>query len=251
MSREADPAELVALEPDERLLSDDVGQLPESVGRPDPVPQSPSRKRIVALGATLTGLTLVAGVALIVLGIVEAVSSGGLLALAAIVAGAVLIATHWGWVHVAEFSAQSLESRRYASLLEGRRQWLRTIEPHTRWTVSTNAREDGSIAIVTTRHRPVACGQNRFTFVREEVTREVHSGDEPGATVAERAELLRRDAAERTAREKERYRLAREAYESAELAHLDEQERLAAARLASEALSERINSHLRQPPLDA
>jgi hypothetical protein len=251
MAREADPAELVALEPDERLLSDDLPQLPESVGRPESVPPSPMRRRIVAVGATLTGVTLLAGIALIVLGIVEALSAGGALAVAAIVAGAVLIATHWGWVHVAEFTAQSLESRRDTAVLEERRQWLRAIEPYTRWTVSTRTREDGSIAIVTTRHRAVRCGEHRFTFVREEVAREVHSAEEPGAVVAERAELLRRDAAERTAREQERYRLARDAYESAELANEDEQERLAAARLASEALSERINSHLRQPPLDA
>ena len=251
MTPEADPAELVALEPDEQLLGDDLSKLPESVGLPEPLPVSALRKRIVAVGATLTGVTLLAGIALIVLGILEAVAGSGLVAAAAITAGAVLVTTHWGWVHVAEFTAQSLEGRRDASMLERQRRWLGSIEPYTRWTVSTAAGEDGSIAIVTTRYLPVRGQAGRFTFVREEVARELHSAEESAAVVAERAELLRRDAAARTGLEQERYRAAREAYEGARLAHEDEQQRLAAAREASRALSERINSHLRQPPLDA
>ena len=68
-------------------------------------------------------------------------------------------------------------------------------------------------------------------------------------TPAERAELLRRQAAADQSRERERYEVARDAYERALLANADDQERLAAVRAASEALSERINTHLRDPPL--
>ena len=41
----------------------------------------------------------------------------------------------------------------------------------------------------------------------------------------------------------------RDAYDRAALANADEQERLAAVRAASEALSEQINANLRNPPL--
>jgi hypothetical protein len=250
MAPEADFARLVGLEPDNRLLGEDLEQLPGSVGRPDPVPDSPARRRLVGLGATLTGVSLIGGLALLVLGVVEAISGGsGAVTVAAFVLGALLVGTHWGWVHVAELTANNLDLRRNASLIEGRRGWLEQIEPYPRWEVSATTGEDGSIAIVTVCYRPVARDEGTFTFVREEVARETHSGEEPAAAVAERAELLRRQAALDTAREHERYEAAHDAYEEAVRAHADEQERLAAVRAASEALSEGINSNLRDPPL--
>jgi hypothetical protein len=250
MVREADPVELVGRAPDERLLAEDLAQLPEALGRPEALEPSPARGRIVAVGATLTGVTLVAGLALIVLAAVAAFSSGlGAGAIAALAAGLALVGTHWGWVHVAEISAQGLDGRHNRDVIERRRQWLAEIEPYIRWSVSTTAETDGSIAIITVRHLPVASGERGFTFVRETAGREVHSEEEPAATVAERAELLRRRAAAATARERARYEAANDAYQRTLLAHADEQERLAAARAASEALSEQINSNLRDPPL--
>src|SRR5205807_2723374 len=113
------------------------------------------------------------------------------------------VSTHWGWVHVAELAGQRLEARANRDVIDSRHTWLKAIEPYTRWEVTAGTREDGSIAIVTTRYRPVASaspsGERTFTFVRQEVAREVHSGDEPAATVSERAELLRRQAAMETA----------------------------------------------------
>jgi hypothetical protein len=250
MTPEENLVELIGRDPDERLLSEDLAQLPETVGRPEVLPESAARKRLVGIGATLTGVTLVGGMVLIVLGIVLAVSSGlGAAAIAALVAGGVLVSTHWGWVHVAEISANSLDNRRNSDLLTRRRRWLSTIEPYSRWEVSTTAGADGSITIVTVRHQPVPLGGHGFTFAREIVARELHSGEEPAATVAEHAELLRRQAALDTERERERYEAANDAYQGALLAHADDQERLAAVRAASEALSERINTNLRDPPL--
>jgi len=250
MPSETDIAELIELQPDERLLGEDLDALPAAVGRPEPFPRSPARRRIVGFGATMTGVSLVGGLALIALGLVELIEGGSAAVIvAAFVLGIVLASTHWGWAHVAELSANKLEERRNTSLLERRRAWLSGIEPYPRWEVSTTTGEDGSIAIVTVRYRPVVRSDKTFTFVREEVGREVHSGDEPGADVAERAELLRRQAATGTARERERYEVARDAYQRALLASADEQERLAAVRAASEALSERINANLRDPPL--
>jgi hypothetical protein len=79
--------------------------------------------------------------------------------------------------------------------------------------------------------------------------REIHSGEEPAAAVAERAERLRREAALATERELERYLAAADAYETSQLLAEDERERLAARRAASLALSEQINANLRSPPL--
>ena len=247
---DADPVKLVGREPDDRLLSEDIAQLPDSVGRPEVVPHSRVRGRLVATGATLTGVTLLGGIALIVLGVVAAASSGfGWAAIAALVAGITLAGTHWGWVHVAEASADALDARRNRELLDRRRRWLSAIEPYSRWEVSTTVGEDGSITILTTRHLPVLSGEHGFTFSREVVAREVHSGEEPAAAVAERAELLRRHAAADTERARELFATANDAYQGALMAHADEQERMAAVRAASEALSERINSNLRDPPL--
>jgi hypothetical protein len=250
MGREENSLELVGLEPAERLLSDDLDALPAAVKRPETLPESSARRRLVGLGATLTGVTLIGGVALIILGVVDAIAGGlGGGALALLLLGIALVSTHWGWVHVAEVSANALEHRHNHALLDRRRIWLAEIAPYTRWEVSTDADRDGAITILTTRHRPVRCGDHAFTFVREITSREVHSGDEPAATVAERAELLRRQAAASTEQERMRYEAANDAYESARLAHADEEQRRAAVRAASEALSAQINSNLRDPPL--
>jgi hypothetical protein len=152
-------------------------------------------------------------------------------------------------VHVAELSGNAIESRRHASLEELRSHWLLEIEPYPRWEVSASADEDGSITIATVCHRPVPRGDQTFTFVREEVAREVHSADEPAAAVAERAELLRREAAADTRRAREDFEAARNAYEETLMVRDDEQQRRAALQAASQALSERINTHLRDPPL--
>ncbi|HWE09123.1 MAG TPA: hypothetical protein VG325_07205 [Solirubrobacteraceae bacterium] len=250
MAREADPLKMVGRDPDERLLGEDLDQLPEALGTPEAPPPSRVRGRIVAVGATLTGVTLVAGLALIVLGAVEAFSGGlGLGAILALVIGLALVGTHWGWVHVAEATAEGLDGRRNRDVDERRREWLAEIEPYTRWSVATSAESDGSIAIVTVRHVPVTSGERGFTFVREIAEREVHAEDESAATVAERAELLRRHAAALTAREQARYEVANDAFQRTLLDHADEQQRLAAVRAASEALSQQINSNLREPPL--
>jgi hypothetical protein len=250
MPPEADFLELIGFEPDERLLGEDLAKLPASAGEPEPVRASATRRRVVAIGATLTGVTLVLGTLLAVFGAIDGVATGfDAGAVLSLALGIVLVATHWGWVHVAEITGQALEGRSNREAGVRRYHWLETIAPYPRWEVNATTGEDGSIAITTVRYLPVACRERTFTFTREEVGREIHSGDAPAADVTERAELLRRQAALDTARERERYEAAREAYERARLANADEQERLAAVRAASEALSERINSNLRDPPL--
>lgn len=246
----SDPAEFVGREPGERLLSADLDKLPHAIGRPETVPPSAARGRIVGTGATLTGVSLVVGVALVLFGVIDAVAGGiDVGPVLAVIVGVVLISTHWGWVHVAELTANTLEQRSHAETLDRRRQWLAGIEPYTRYEVATEVENDGSIGIVYARHRPIVSGSRAFTFVREVERREVHPPDEPAAEVAERAEQLRRQAALATERERERYEIAADAYRMALADGADEQQRQLARRAASEALSRQINANLRDPPL--
>jgi hypothetical protein len=250
MGAEVDPLDLLGREPDERLLGEDLAQLPVSAGQPpQELPESPARRRVVRAGATMTGATLIGGLALSLLGLVEGLSAGGLAWWLVFVIGIVLVTTHWGWVHVAELTGNRIEAGRSASWRGARQQWLRGVEPYPRWEVGTTVAEDGSITILTVCHRPVVRPEGTYTFVREQVGREVHPADELAATVSERAELLRRQAAADTEEARERFETARHAYEQALLARDDEEQRRAALRAASEALSERINANLRDPPL--
>ena len=250
MASEVNPVDLLEREPDELLVRADLEHLPASVAEPpEPLPESPARRRVVRLGATMTGVTLIGGLVLALLGLVEVIADGSAVWFVVLVLGLILASTHWGWVHIAELTGNAIEGRRHASLEERQRQWLLEIEPYPRWEVSTSAGEDGSITIVTVCHRPIPCAERTFTFVREEVSREVHSADEPAAAVAERAELQRRRAAAHTRAAQGDFEAARGAYEEALMVSDDEQQRRAALRAASEALSERINAHLRDPPL--
>jgi hypothetical protein len=251
MSSDPDPAGLLGRTAAVELLSDERGLLPEAVGDPPPLPPpSPVRRKLVATGATLTGVTLVGGIALIVFGAIDGISSGfGGLALVALILGIVMVSTHWGWVHVAEFTANSIESRRDAEVDQQRHAWLTTIEPYTRYEVSTHVEDDGALTIATVRHRPVPLGQDQFTFDREVLDPERHPDEAPAAVIAERAEQLRRQAALRTEQEHLRYRAAVEEHQAVILGDQDEAERLRARRAASEALANQINTNLRDPPL--
>jgi hypothetical protein len=242
--------ELLNRTADESLLDADPTKLPVAIGRPPALPISHTRARLVGVGATLTGLTLITGVLLLVLGVIAALSSGvGLADGAALGLGAALAGTHWGWVHVAEASSDAIERRHNRDTMAQRRQWLETIEPYTRYEVTTSVADDGSITIDRVSHSPTLSGAQGFRFVREVQSSEVHSGDEPAADIAERAELLRRQASLDTERERQRFEVAADARQGELLGRGDQQEQLTARRAASEALSEQINSNLRDPPL--
>jgi CheY-like chemotaxis protein len=150
---------------------------------------------------------------------------------------------------VAELTANSVEGHANAEVLDRRRQWRLEIEPYTRYEVTTSVQKDGSITIATVRFRAVPTGEDGFTFTREVKQTEVHSPDEPAAAVTDRAEHLRREAAIETERQRERYRIAADAYEAVLIDREDEEQRHAAQRAASEALSSQINANLRDPPL--
>jgi len=130
MTDKSSPVEFVGREPDERLLSNDLEKLPEAVGRPETIVPSRARGRIVGTGATLTAASLVIGALLVLLGLIDAVSSGfDGISIAIVVVGAILVVTHWGWVHVAEVTASSIEGRSNAEVEDRRRRWLAPIQP--------------------------------------------------------------------------------------------------------------------------
>jgi len=242
--------ELLDRTADESLLDADPAKLPVAIGRPPVLPVTHTRARLVGVGATLTGVTLITGVLLLVLGVIAALTSGvGLVDVAALALGAALTGTHWGWVHVAEASSDAIERRRNRDTMGQRRQWLEAIEAYTRYEVTTSVADDGSITIDRVVYRAMPSGRHGFAFTREVQRSEVHSGDEPAAEIAERAELLRRQASLDTERERQRFEVAADARQSERLGRGDEQEQLSARRAASEALSEQINSNLRDPPL--
>jgi hypothetical protein len=251
MSTEPDPTALLGRTAAVDLLSDQGGLLPEAVGHPPPLPPpSPARRKIVGLGATLTGVTLIGGIVLTAFGAIDGISSGlGVIALVALILGILMISTHWGWVHVAELTANSIDSRRDAEVEARRQAWLATIEPYTRYEVSTDVGDDGSLTVYTVRHEPVPLGQDQFTFKRDVLEPERHSDDVPAAEVAERAEQLRRQAALRTEQERSRYEAAFEEHQAELVGNQDEAERLRARRAASQALAEQINTNLKDPPL--
>lgn len=245
----AGPQEFLGRIADEHLLSEHSA-LPGALARPAPILPDPRRRWIVGVGATLTGVTLVGGIALIVAALVGIIASGfGALEIAALAIGIVLVATHWGWVHVAELTAMTLEGRQEHAALERTGRWLAAIEPYTRYEVSTHVGEDGAITIVRTRHRPMPSGEGRFTFVAEVEHSEVHSADEPGAVVAERAEGLRLQAALDTDRERQRWSELAGERETEQMRREQEERLKEALRAESQALSEGINANLRDPPL--
>jgi hypothetical protein len=250
MPADEDVDELIGLVADDRLLAVDPALLPASVGRPHPLPESATRGRLVGAGVTLTTVTLLGGTVLALCGAIDVLfENGGVLGVIALVLGLLLAGTHWGWVHVAEAYADSLEGRRNAGVIGERQEWLRTIAPYTRYEVGTSAGDDGSIAIERVRHRPVLAGERAFTFTRDVELREVHSGDEPAAVVTERAEILRRQAALDTERERKHFEALAGVFEHRRLRDGDDAERREAAAAASRALSDQINANLRDPPL--
>lgn len=252
MATPSDITELVGYVADPRLLDTDPALLPAGLGRPAPLPASRARGPVVAGGVVMTGLTLLGGVALIAIALVSAFSDGADLADGILLAlGFLLVGTHWGWVHVAEMSATTIDSRRARDVVEARQDWLRSIAPYTRDEVLTEVEDDGSIAILTVRHLPVRCGEGRFVFEREVLAREVHSEEEPAAAVTERAERLRGEAAETTSRARERFLAAAEAHQTSLLRAAGEHEERQLRRASSGALSDQINANLRNPPVDS
>jgi hypothetical protein len=236
--------------PDRRLLDEDMFNLPEAEQRHEPAMSTEGHDRLVRAGSVLTGVTLIGGVALLLYGAVQLLFNGGG-AVSAVIAviGLLLAATHWGWVHVAEYAGLTIDAHRQHEIEARELQWLATIEPYPRFSVSTSVLDDASTRVERTLHRPVLTEQHTFTFVRQTDAERTFESDAPAEVITTAVETMRRQARLETDRLRELWEAASSAYEAASLSADDDQQQLAARRAAATALSEHINASLLEPPL--
>jgi hypothetical protein len=236
--------------PDPRLLGDDQGNLPPTEQYREPPISTHRHERLVAAGSALTGVSLIGGLALLLWAGWRLLFDGGG-AFDGVLAGVglVLAATHWGWVHVAEYVGLTIDGRQAHEIEAQQGQWLATIEPYPRFSVATSVGADGATRVQRFRHRPVLTERNTFTFVRESDLDHIHDVDAPAEVIATDVETMRRQARLQTDRLRELWDAASTAYSAALLSAEDDKEQLAARRAAALALSEHINASLLEAPL--
>lgn len=235
---------------DERLLDADLINLPDVEQRHEPAISTHRHDRLVAAGSALTGVTLIGGAAALLYGGGEALfNGGGAFAIVLALIGIVLVGTHWGWVHVAEYIGLSIDERQQLGVDGRRREWLATIEPYPRFSVSTSVLSDASTRVERVLHRPVLTPQHTFTFVRETGAATIYEADAAAEVIADGVETMRRQARLETDRQRDLWEAASGAYAVALRSADDDQQHLAAQRAAARALSEHINASLREPPL--
>jgi hypothetical protein len=235
---------------DRRLLGPDLLNLPAAEQHRDVAISTHEHDRLVAAGSLLTGVTLIGGAAAALYGGWQALfNGGGAFDAVLAVVGILLVATHWGWVHVAEYVGLSIDDRRRRVLDERGDDWLAGVQPYPRFSVSTTVLDDASTRIERVLHRPVLTERHTFTFVRVIDADKVFDADTPAETIAETVETMRREARLETDRLRDLWEAAAGAYEAALLNADDDEQRLVAQRAAATALSEHINASLLEPPL--
>jgi hypothetical protein len=246
-------SEMVAflgVDPDPGLLHGDPSSLPSTELAPEPAAPSHRHGRLVAAGSTLTGVTLVGGLALLIYGAAELLfNGGGAFDVAVAAIGLLLAATHWGWVHVAEYLGLTIDAREQRVTDARRQAWLAGIEPYPRYTVSTSVLNDASIRVQRVLYRPILTAAHTFTFVRETDTETTYDADTPAEVVATTVESMRRQARLETDRLHELWEVAATSYAARLADDADDQQRLEAERAAATALSEHINASLLEPPV--
>jgi len=235
---------------DRRLLDDDLANLPDAEQRREPAISTHKHDRLVAAGSLLTGVTLIGGAAMGLYGGWQVLlNGGGAIDAVLAVIGILLVGTHWGWVHVAEYVGLTIDEHQQRATDERRRDWLARIQPYPRFSVSTSVLDDASTRVQRVLHQPVLTAQHTFTFVREtdgEMTYDAHTSAE---VIAATVETMRHQARLETDRLHELWDAASTAYDAALLSAHDDQQQLAAERAAATALSEHINASLLDPPL--
>ena len=235
---------------DSRLLDQDRFNLPAAEQSLEPPISRHEHDRLVIAGSTLTGVSLVVGMLFVLYGGSQVLfNDGGVVDLVLAGLGVLLAATHWGWVHVAEYAGLTIDER-YERSAEGRRQdWLSSIQPYPRFSVSTSVLDDGSTRIERVLHQPVLTERHTFTFVRKPEAVKLYDADVAAEVLASAVETMRRQARLDTDRLRTVWEAVSTAYAAALFDADDEQQRVAAQRAAASALSEHINESLREPPL--
>jgi hypothetical protein len=235
---------------DRGLLAEDLDGLPEAALRPVSVVVTDTHDRLVRAGSAMTAATLIGGALLVIYGGEQLIAGGGgALAVVLAVAGILLVATHWGWVHVAEYIGVGLDDRQERGNREREQAWLETVEPHARFTIRTTVMADASIGVERVTYKPVLTSQHTFAFDRVIEAVASFDPDTPAHVIADRVETLRREARLETDRQSELWGAASTAYDAALLDAGDDQQQLAARRAAALALSQHINASLLEPPL--
>jgi hypothetical protein len=239
----------LGVRPDQSLLKADLGALPEAQRRPLPAISTHKHDRLVAAGSTMTAGTLVGGAVIALYSGVRLLGGGGALDVLLLVIGVLLLATHWGWVHVAEYVGVSIDQRQERADDERTQAWLSTLQPYPRFSVLTSVLDDASTRVQRVLHKPVLTAQHTFTFVRETEAEQTFAADAPAQEIAATVETMRRQARLDTDRLRGNWEAASSAYDAALFSAEDDQQRLAAQRAAATALSEHINASLLEPPL--
>jgi hypothetical protein len=237
---------------DRRLLGEDMANLPAAEQYHETAVAARGHDRLVATGSTLTGVTLVGGAAMALYGGAELLfggGGGGAAAAILLVVGLLLVATHWGWVHVAEYAGVTIDERQERESDRHRQAWLASVAPYPRFSVSTSVGDDASTRVARVLHKPVLTPAGTFTFERETDAEERYDAHTPAAVIAGGVETRRREARLETDRLRELWDAAATAYEATLLSAHDDQQRLLAERAAAAALSEHINASMREPPL--
>jgi hypothetical protein len=240
----------LGVDPDRGLLDEGRLNLPPAERPPEPAAPNPRHGRLVATGSALTGITLVGGVVLTIYGAAELLfNDGGAFDAVVAVIGILLAATHWGWVHVAEYIGLTIDDRARRVTDSVRQEWLAGVEPYPRLGVSTTVLDDASIRVERVLYRPTLTAAHTFTFVRETDSEETYAADTPAEVIATAVETMRRRARLETDHLRELWEAASTAYAATLADGHDERQRLAAERAAATALSEHINASLLEPPL--
>jgi hypothetical protein len=235
---------------DRRLLDEDRFNLPVPEQYRAQTVSTQKHDRLVATGSLLTGVTLILGVALALVGGWELLlNGGGAIDAGLAVLGILMAGTHWGWVHVAEYIGLTIDDRHQRAADDRDLDWLASIEPYPRFSVSTSVLDDASTRVERVLHQPVLTARHTFTFVRETDAQRIYDADVPAEVIASTVETMRRQARLESDRLHDLWRAASDAYAAALLRADDDQQRLAAQRAAAAALSEHINASLLEPPL--
>ncbi len=235
---------------DPRLLDEDMVNVPAAEQYHQPVVVTHKHDRLVAVGSVLTGASLIGGVAIALYGGWEVLlNGGGAFGVVLAVIGILLAATHWGWVHVAEYVGVTIDERAHRTQDARRRDWLAALAPYPRFSVSTAVLDNASTRVERVLHRPVLTANNTFTLVRETEAQKTFDAAAPAHVIAGTVEEMRREARIDTDRTRGLWEAASAAYALAMESADDDKQRLAAQRAAAIALSEHINESLLEPPL--
>jgi hypothetical protein len=237
--------------PDRRLADEDLFNLPDAERQRAPIAiATHTHDRLVAAGSFLTGATLIAGAAMLLIGGWQLLfENGGAADAVLAVAGLVLASTHWGWVHVAEYIGLTIDERQRRVSAQRVQEWLATVQPYPRFSVSTRVLDDASTHIERILHRPALTTDQTFTFARETDAEQTCAASAPAEVIATKVETMRREARLATDRLRGDWEAASTAYAAALLSADDDRQQLTAERAAAIALSEHINASLLEPPL--